>query len=79
MKTEVVVEGKKLIVLDRDFFQSQYVVFEEKIWRWFGKSGAGKDFVLSLERPSSKEVIHVKYERMNEVKWIINPTGYMTI
>jgi len=68
---KIIIENRKLTVYERDLNNSQSVVYNNKIYRWFSKSGHGINFCIGLEHYETKDQIYVKGENIKKMKWIL--------
>lgn len=80
MKIETInVEGRELEVCDRNLSDSDYLVYEGKIYRWVAKSGGGVRYCITIHKPSTDETLHVKNQEVEKILWVLKPTGHMSI
>lgn len=78
-KEFIEVEGKKLEVYHKNLGVSDYVVYNNKIYKQVGYIGAGKEHKKELFKESTNERIWVSGNDLAKIKYITSHRGYMKI
>lgn len=75
---KITVEGKEVEVYYRSF-DSNYVVYKNKLWRITSKYSMGVNHVIGMERPNAGEKVSVKGDDLKTLLYVTNPTGYISL
>ena len=72
--TDKIIEGRKCQVISKNFSDSHYVAYNNKIWRIIGR----QHFKIHLEREKVGETVWVDLMQ-EKVEYIISPTGHISV
>jgi hypothetical protein len=72
-------KGNLLVtVTNKNYHITDYVVYQDEIWRKTGSEGAGINYCMKIEGLNNK-VIWINGEEFKNVEYIVKPTGYITL
>jgi hypothetical protein len=80
MKT-ITIEGREVTVYHKSMKTDgyEYVVYNEKIYQIIGRSGAGINHKITLEKESTGERITISTAKNHDLKYIVSNHCYMKI
>ena len=79
MLISIEIEGRKLEVYKSNLANSSNVVYDNKIWHQTSRYGAGKNYVVGLERESRNEHVWVKGDDIENLMYIVKPSGFINV